>query len=224
MTIYTCIFGDYDELKEPLVITPGWKYVCYTDRPRESKTWEVRVIHPGNHRTLSKLIKMSQYAEWERSIYIDASFIINCDLSEFWQRYHMPGKVCVMQHPWRNCPYDEIDEIDRTGRDTREVCDANRTRLENAGILPKSGQAATGIILREGHHPFCDEWMQIYLHNGSNRDQVAWALANAVYPDACHRFDFDYRVRTEFLHVPHNSRPKKQAARLAEYRRKGWVK
>ena len=28
---YTCITGKYDALIEPLVVTPGWKYVCFTD-------------------------------------------------------------------------------------------------------------------------------------------------------------------------------------------------
>ena len=28
---YTVLSGDYDTLKKPTVITPGWKYVCFTD-------------------------------------------------------------------------------------------------------------------------------------------------------------------------------------------------
>ena len=42
--IYTAIFGDYDTLKEPLVITPGWKYICYTDQDFESKVWEIKKV------------------------------------------------------------------------------------------------------------------------------------------------------------------------------------
>ena len=30
--IYTAIFGDYDMLAEPKIITPGWDYICFTDR------------------------------------------------------------------------------------------------------------------------------------------------------------------------------------------------
>lgn len=28
---YTVISGSYDGLKEPRYVTPGWKYICFTD-------------------------------------------------------------------------------------------------------------------------------------------------------------------------------------------------
>ena len=42
---YTCITGKYDALIEPLVVTPGWKYVCFTDQTNfTSKVWEIRPL------------------------------------------------------------------------------------------------------------------------------------------------------------------------------------
>jgi hypothetical protein len=31
--VYTFIFGDYDDLKSPTIMTPGWDYICFTDDP-----------------------------------------------------------------------------------------------------------------------------------------------------------------------------------------------
>lgn len=40
------MIGDYDNLKEPTVITKGWDYICYTSNKHlKSKHWDVH--HQG---------------------------------------------------------------------------------------------------------------------------------------------------------------------------------
>ena len=40
MICYTCITNKYDNLKDPRVVTPGWKYICYSDEQQKSDIWE----------------------------------------------------------------------------------------------------------------------------------------------------------------------------------------
>jgi hypothetical protein len=57
--IYTAIFGPYEELKEPTVITPGWKYICFTDQPLKSNVWNVNQVKHGD--LLSSQRRARQY-------------------------------------------------------------------------------------------------------------------------------------------------------------------
>ena len=41
---YTVLFGDYEELKEPTIISDGWRYVCFTDQPLKSDVWEIVTV------------------------------------------------------------------------------------------------------------------------------------------------------------------------------------
>jgi hypothetical protein len=51
LVAYTAIFGGRDSLKDPTVITPHCRYVCFTDEPLVSEIWEiVRVPAPTDPR------------------------------------------------------------------------------------------------------------------------------------------------------------------------------
>jgi len=42
---YTAIIGDYDKLHDPLIVTPGWDYICFTDdKDIKSNVWEIKHI------------------------------------------------------------------------------------------------------------------------------------------------------------------------------------
>lgn len=215
--IYTVITGNCDDLKEPLVITPGWEYVCYTDKPKKSGVWEVIMLKNGPPRDLAKRVKIAH--QFKHSIYIDASFYINCDLNQFLDKHYVEGKLCTMQHPKHNDPYTELDNVLNTGRDTLDNCNRIRSIFQQEGILPNSGMVASGIILRDGGtEEFCEAWYNTYLTTGP-RDQLAWARVNKQMPGVTHLFDYDYTKETDFLHVPHLDKPGKRRDRLAHYKR-----
>lgn len=91
--IYTVIFGPYEELKEPLVITPDWRYICFTDQPFMSTTWEVRRIDAWPDKRMHSReykINFDRYIDAYQSIYIDGSFQINCDLNQWWAKHFKP--------------------------------------------------------------------------------------------------------------------------------------
>jgi len=51
---YTVLSGDYDNLKNPKVVTPGWKYVCFTDQDNvKSDIWEIRDLPTKYEESLS---------------------------------------------------------------------------------------------------------------------------------------------------------------------------
>jgi len=215
MTIYTIITANYDNLKEPLVLTNGWRYICFTDNPGlKSSSWEISLINPTNSRNDAKRYKILpyEYIDDPYTIYIDGSFIINCDLNMFYALHS--GRITFMKHPYRNCVYSEIDACIKYKKDRSILLNNVKAEYKRERIPPNSGLASSGIIMRSGGEDFCKLWFELYM-KGCNRDQISWAYANWKMPGYCNMLSWDYRTATEFIYIPHNNQPDKQAARLA---------
>lgn len=217
MIIYTCIFQDYDTLKEPLVITKDWKYILYTDNPNlKSENWEIRVVPLiGSPQRTARIYKLTHYQMLaDRTIWIDASFEINCDLNEFWDK-HFVGGITVPQHPYRNCPYKEMNACIVNRRDSPDIIRRQNRFYRSQRIRHESGMIQSGILLRERTEAvkaFCDMWLS-EVRKWSVRDQIGWAYPNFIFPDVTHRFDFDYRTSQEFIYKGH---AKKRVANRVE--------
>lgn len=226
MTAYTSIFGNYDDLKLPLVITPGWKYICFTDQPLVSDVWEIVQcpIWGGGPRRTSKLYKVMfhKFIDDEVSLYMDASFVINCNLDEWMKRFKAP--FTLMKHPRRRCVYQEALTCIKNQRDRPEAIQAHIQKYRRMRLPKNNGMAATGIMMRrrcEQTIKFAELWMD-ELMKGCKRDQISWAYAHWKFPGLCHFTDYDYRFGTDFLHVPHLRATSKRQERLLHYKSLGY--
>jgi hypothetical protein len=206
VTCYTAIIGGIDDLKDPKIITPGWKYICFTDQPFKSKVWEIVKVkcEPGNERILSKFYKLLPhlFIQDKYTMWVDGSFEINCDLNAFWEKFKAP--LTFMQHPFRNCVYKEIDACIKNRRDDIEILRSQYRRYRNLGIVPNNGMIASGVILRENceaTNTFCQLWFD-ELKDRSLRDQVAWGFAHFKMPIS-HRLKWDYRTSTDIRYLFH---------------------
>ena len=211
--IYTVLFGNYEELKEPLGITPGWEYICLTDQYLKSNVWNI--INRGSLLTTNYLItsaarwnKILGFKEFKQSIYIDASFTINCNLDDFWAK-HFISPMTVIPHPIRNCVYEEVQACIRNKRGDYSRLPEQMDKYHAEGLPPHNGLIQSGILLRENTEQvkeFCDLWWdQIKL---STRDQVGFAYAEWKMPGVANRtkYPFDYRTSQEFIYKPHFNR------------------
>ena len=88
--VYTCITGNYDNLKDVIVKEKGVDYVCFTNnREITSSTWKIIYIDDGilNNHYLSRKIKMLGHPyideNYDLSIWIDASIIFKRSVNEF---------------------------------------------------------------------------------------------------------------------------------------------
>jgi len=214
MVIYTAIFGPYDDLKEPTVVTPGWDYVCFTDQPFKSKVWEIK---PTQCRPFDDLRRTARWHKVnfhkaltlkpeELTIWLDGSFQIQCDLNWFVKRHRPP--FTVNQHPYRDCVYAEGNACDRNRRDSKSVINLQLRRYRQAGIQPHSGVIASGVLVRNNTSEvqrFCNRWWA-EIAKGSVRDQIAWALPARIWPNLFHTIpatDWDYRKSTDFKGISH---------------------
>lgn len=115
---YTCIVGNYDTLKEPLVISDDFDYICFTDNKNlKSDNWNIKPIPENllsfNNGKINRYIKWTPhilFPEYEFSIYVDGSLTIQNDLLElknnFCNDLNIP--MYFISHNKRKCVYEEF--------------------------------------------------------------------------------------------------------------------
>lgn len=206
MICYTAIYGKYEELKEPTVITPGWKYICYTDQDFKSNVWEIKKVTAGEDTPILNARSFKILFPWfAKSIWVDGSFTINCDLNEFWDKYFI-SPFTVVKHPMRNCVYAEIRACIRNMRARRTDLIRQKDKYHSEGMPQENGVIQSGILLREDCkevRDFCTLWWEQM--NLSVRDQVGFAYAEwklGKWP----RIKLDYRDNPYFKFKTHFNR------------------
>jgi len=204
--VYTAILGSiYDDLKEPTVISEGWKYVCFTDQPLASNVWEIRkIIVPGNDpQRYARELKITAFKQWQYSIWLDASFQINMDLNKLWDNY-FKSPFTAPRHPLRHCVYHEIDSCLANSRgDARQLLE-QKEAYKQAGIPHHGNNIITsGLLMREntpGCIELCNEWLA-ELQRYSVRDQVAFGRVS-IGKEFC-TFNWDYSQSKELKYIKH---------------------
>lgn len=171
---YTFIFGDYDDLKEPTVVSDGWRYVCFSDRPRESKVWEVIELDLplDNSRSARLCLTMPfKFIEYDIAVSVGGQIEINYDLNL------LPiGKFIALEHPHRNCVYQEAEACIRLGKDDEYKITKQALRYKSEGYPIGNGMIATGITIRLNNqevNDFCKDWFYEILLE-SFRDQLSF--------------------------------------------------
>lgn len=227
MIIYTAIFGPYEEIKTPLIITPGWEYICFTDQDITSDVWKIVKVPPASdpkRQTNEFKIMYYKYVHDSYSVWVDASFYINCDLSKWWQK-NFRGSITFMKHPDRDCFYEEAEKCIELKKDDEDIIRRQMNCYRSFNLPEHGGMVAAGIIMREDNlktRAFCQHWAH-YLSLGSKRDQLAWALANHITKIPTFT-DWNYQQTDEFLIVPHYHRVEKRKAKLLNYKKRGLLK
>ena len=210
-TCYTAIFGQYDTLKEPTIVTPGWKYVSFTDQDFESKVWEIRkIIYTSTSQIAARYYKIMFHngIDTEDSLWLDGSFTVNCDLNEFWNKnFNDKFNLTAVKHPWRDCIYEEATVCIEQHRVEAEVINKQISFYQEEGIKEHSGLIQSGILLRrksEDVKSFCEKWWY-QVDQYSLRDQLSFTYCMQKWPiDHTIITDLKYFDNPYFKFTKHN--------------------
>ncbi len=206
---YTALFSNYEELKTPRVITPGWRYICYTDQPVTSDVWEV--IHTPvpeftTPQRYARYMKIMGFIDWPVSIWVDASFCIDTDLTEWWNRNHLKP-FSAAHHPLRNDFYEECMDCITGQRGDRIEVEKQMNEYLAAGVPRRNGLIQSGILLRTSEQAvidLCEDWWR-EMQGRSVRDQIAFARVS-VGCEVLHCYQWDYRRGKDFIYHHHYCR------------------
>ena len=190
--VYTCIFGNYDELKDPEVLNPNWDYICFTDQNLISKKWDVRKIPSDcvseDVRKVQRKIKILAHRylkNYDTSIWLDGNIQMLIDPDEFLSRYSH-NSFSMIAHPERICLYDELDACERLGKDTNSSMNVLRDKLASEKYPHNNGMVQTGVLIRnhldDSINGFCEVWWN-HVMKYSHRDQTVFNYVLWKYPN-----------------------------------------
>ena len=195
IVFYTAIFGGYDGLL-PQPVQKGIDYVCFTDQPFRSKSWQIIHHEPPfeDPTRSSKVFKINPHKflpDHQRSVWIDGNFLVRGKPAPWAHNLLNQKPMWVYDHNQtpadpRNCLYKEYEalmEMYRTSgrtKDKPEVMKAQMERYRAVGYPENNGLLSGGILIREHHHPEVIKTMELWweeIQKGSRRDQLSFNYA-----------------------------------------------
>lgn len=193
IAVYTAIFGPYEGLI-PQKKIPGVDFICFTDQPFKSKSWEIRQIPPifDDPARDSRRIKVNPHIfleDYDLSVYIDGNFLIRGNIKELISTYLDKHNIAIFDHSQtedaRNCLYDEHDALRALAKqgdvkDDPRVMEDQIERYLSQNYPDKNGLISSGCIVRR-HNEFnvvmtMEVWWQ-EIEKGSKRDQLSFNYA-----------------------------------------------
>jgi hypothetical protein len=205
--IYSCLFSNYEEIKEPRVVTPGWEYIIFTDQDLKSNVWQiVKVALEDTPQKEARRYKLTKWTNWEQSIWIDASFVIDTNLDEWWQKNFQKG-FSAPKHPLRNCVYVEALDCIIAKRGNKDEVEKQMNEYKKLGIPARNGIIQSGLLMRENKPEvieLCEDWWE-ELKTRSIRDQIAFAKVS-MNSEIVHTYLWDYRREKDFIYRHHFNR------------------
>ena len=189
--IYTVITGNYDTIKQPLVLEEGVEYVLFTNNReiKDAGVWKVVQISSEqwqgmtereNNILLSRKVKMLPHkylpegAEW--SIYIDADMLIKESLTELLNDLREETLFAACRHSYCSSVREEIEDLVARGM-------VNATQIENQwqryaewGFEDDLGISENGLLIRRHNDARVIKLMELWweeYQNGCLRDQVS---------------------------------------------------
>lgn len=225
---YTAITGFYDMLIDPTVVTEEWRYICFTDnKDLKSNIWEILPIPVElcgltnvKKQRLLKIMPHRYLPFYNECIWVDGNITIQCNLNAFKEEF-CKGDICTVNHPERNCIYDECDAVVKHNRDTSENVEEIMTKLKDSGYPEHNGLGETGLLYRKNNEAvkrMCDEWGLQMLINTTHRDQLTFNYAAWKTKETIHYLPSDI-VRNGKLfklneHTYTNNKKKREDAQI----------
>ena len=188
--VFTTIFGNYDQLNDPLVVSKDIKYVCFTNNPDiRSDIWDVRTIDPyivGDSHRSSRFVKICGHRflqGFNYSLYIDGNMVLKVvpDVLAI-----LDGKAIAAEiHPSRDCIYDEAQACAHLGNDSLQAINKQMAEYQFLGFPAHAGLYECGLLARDWNNQemlkLCDLWWSHVLHY-SKRDQLSFPFVFRNFP------------------------------------------
>ncbi|TNJ37582.1 DUF616 domain-containing protein [Chlorobaculum thiosulfatiphilum] len=185
IVVYTALFGEYDDLKNPPEPIDGCDFVCFTNnRKLRSGAFDIRYFNIKDmdntrRNRMVKLLPHRFFPDHEYSLYIDGSVSIKrADIRDFALRHLVKHDWAVFSHSSRNCIYEELEACIERQKDDPVTMRRQIEHYRRNGHPEKYGLTENTILLRRHNQPniirFSELWWQ-ELQRHSKRDQLSFA-------------------------------------------------
>ena len=186
--VYTCNFGNYESVKEPIFYDSNAEYILFTDNENITcKYWKIIVIKevlkdPRRLSRLPKILPHKYLPEHDYSVYIDSSMEIKAkNIHDLVSKCLRGSDLALYRHSERNCVYKEIDFCKKSKYRNVDayICDNTVDSYKKLNYPANNGLFENGFIVRANNNKtklLNEQWWKEYL-NSSERDQFTFMLA-----------------------------------------------
>ena len=178
------IFGDYDDLKEPTVVSDGWKYICISDKHHKSKVWKTKILKLDGLTDKQKsgyvLTQLHRIVNFDYACVVGGQIQINTDLNNF----VFKEDFVSLDHPSRNCIYKEAQACILLDKDNPKVIAKQMYKYLDEGYPVNNGMIQTGISFRNDSNlirTFMNRWWH-EIQTYSQRDQLSFNYVKHQIP------------------------------------------
>ncbi len=182
IVIYTAIFNDYDFLSTPKVINRDVRYVCFSDKKINAYPWENIVVEREFEdlrleNRKYKILCHKFFPDYDYSIYLDASYAILRDISQFVEVWLGENDIAVQKHRIRNCLYDEALQCIRNKKENSAIIKEQIKKYMKEGYPRNNGLTQNGFLIRRHTKKVIDFneawWNEVKTY--STRDQISFS-------------------------------------------------
>ena len=217
--MYTALYGNKDALREPLVTSDGFDYVCFTDNKNlKSNIWDCRYSEPIHSDPVrsAKVFKAKPHEYFPKhdlSLWVDANFLIKSDLNTFVEKTNnlSDANMLLFQHDQgRDCIYDEAQVIINHKKDDPNIVFEQMQRYRNENYPANNGLTANSILLRRHNSDDISALSNLWwdeIKNYSRRDQLSFCYClwkQSVKYYLLKYPNVDIRHNEWFHWLPHN--------------------
>lgn len=197
IVVYTVLTGNYDNIQDPLFVTPCVDYLLFTNHDIRKKVWKtVKIDNSGlTDLMLSRRVKMlpQEYlpAGYDYSIYVDANVIIFGDITMLTTKLNDYCHFAVSAHSVRNTVKAELDELVAIGKVDGRVARTIYARYQEEGFIDNLGLAECTVLVRSCNNKRLDSllqaWWEEFATNGLGRDQISimYCIWKQNYDEYC---------------------------------------
>lgn len=157
LIVYTVLTGDDSQLNNPFDESwVGFDRVCLTDDlSLSSDIWQIKPVQnlsidPHRLSRHPKILTHEYFPDHEWSLYLDNTVRLTKNPMEILEEYADKGSLWwSFRHPWRNCIYDEAEEVIKYDLDL-ELIVRNQMDFYKANGYPQhQGLNANTFLLRK---------------------------------------------------------------------------
>ena len=185
VVVYTCIYGNYDKILEPLSIDKNCDYYIFTDQEIPSNSTWMRIddsLIPKECDTPAKknrYVKMFPYKffDCDYSIYIDGNLQSIGYPSLLVQKNIKSSETGIEMHlaPRENCIYEEAKTVYHVGKINKNEMHKVLAMYKKNKMPKHYGMFECNVIVRDHNNPNCkkimENWWTLY-SKGVKRDQL----------------------------------------------------
>ena len=177
VVVYSVNLGDKDRLLS-LHPHPNCEFHYFTDKKPERSEWQIhepKVVFDSPRKTSRwhKLHSHVLFPDADITIWFDSNLVLGAPLHSFLD--HISGDFSSLNHPHRQCLYDEGEEIIRLQWESWEKIPGQLQAYRSEGYPEQHGLVSTRVVART-NSPAAQElnalwWQHVEKH--SLRDQIS---------------------------------------------------